>query len=218
MCIGSAVFSWLISLRKTIKPRHLIILLVTACVLLLSLDAMLANRSHGAIEFSYSLNEFQHVRVDDNFLRFAQNIEIVPRFQPHTGLQWLIWVLARPVPRVFWPGKPTGPGFDLSSYLGITASLSCSSIAEWYVAFGWGGVIAAGVLYGKLCSFWGQLLDYELQLAGIGMYGLGILALFISMRSMIELILMSYPLLAWLLMGSQITKRGYVSASTGINA
>jgi hypothetical protein len=207
MCLGSALFSWLVAVRKTIKPRHVVIFVVLAGVMLIIMDAMLANRGRDAVEFSYSKDEFQNVRVDDNFLRFAQNMEIVPQFQPHTGFNWLLWTVARPIPRVLWPGKPISPGFDLSSYLGITASLSCSSIAEWYVAFGWVGVLIAGVLYGRLCRFWAQLLEHTLPYASAGIYGLGILALFISVRSMIELILMSYPLMAWLLIGNHLAKR-----------
>jgi hypothetical protein len=207
MCFCSALFTWLVSKRRTIKPRHIVTGMVLVGALLLIMDAMLVNRGSGAIEFSYSADEFRYVRVDDNFLRFAQNMEIVPRFQPHTGFDWLIWVLARPIPRALWPGKPTSPGFDLSSYLGITASLSCSSIAEWYVAFGWIGVVVAGVLYGTLCRFWGQALEHTRTYAGLGMYGLGTLALFISVRSMIELILMSYPLLAWLIICNYFVKR-----------
>jgi hypothetical protein len=207
MCLGSALFTWMTTIRRTLKIKHVFLILGAAVVILLLMDAMLANRMRGAVEFSYQSDDFHYVRVDDNFLRFAQNMEIVPLYQPHTGFDWLFWVLARPIPRALWPGKPLGPGFDLSSYLGITASLSCSSVAEWYVAFGWTGVVVAGLLYGRLCRFWGQMLDGAFPAASAGLYGLGILALFISVRSMIELILMSYPLLAWLVIGNHIAKR-----------
>jgi hypothetical protein len=207
MCFGSALFTWLVSMRRTIKPKHLVIFVLLVGVALFIMDAMLANRSRGAVEFAFDNGEFHAVRVDDNFLRFAQNIEIVPRFQPHTGFGWIAWLLARPIPRVLWPGKPVSPGFDLSEYLGITASLSCSSAAEWYVAFGWIGVVVGGALYGVLCRFWAQVLERAQTSASVGMYGLGVLALFISVRSMIELILMSYPLLAWLLLGNYIARR-----------
>ena len=207
MCVGSAFFTWLVSIRRTIKPKHVIILLVLLAGTLVLMDAMLANRGRGAIEFSYNSDDLRYVRVDDNFLRFAQNMEIVPRFQPHTGFDWIIWVVARPIPRVLWTGKPTSPPFDLAAYLGITASLTCSSIAEWYVAFGWIGVVVAGALFGVLCRFWAQVLECARTYTSVGMYGLGVLALFISVRSMIELILMSYPLLAWLLIGNHIARR-----------
>jgi hypothetical protein len=207
MCFGSALFTWLVSIRRTIKPRQLLILLGLLAGTLVLLDAMLANRNRGAIEFSYSAGDLHYVRVDDNFLRFAQNMEIVPRFQPHTGFDWIIWVAARPIPRALWPGKPTSAGFDLPAYLGITASLTCSCIAEWYVAFGWIGIVVAGAIYGVLCRFWAQVLERAQTYVSVGMYGLGVLALFISVRSMIELILMSYPLLAWLLIGNHLARR-----------
>jgi hypothetical protein len=207
MCIGSAIFTWLAAVRGAIKLKHVLALVIAAVLLLLVMDMMLATRSRGAIEFSYNLDDFHYVRVDDNFLRFAQDLEIVPKYQPHTGFDWLLWLVVRPVPRALWPGKPMSPGFDLSEYLGISASLSCSSIAEWYVGFGWIGVVVAGLIYGRACRFWAQLLETPLPVASVGTYGLGVLALFISVRSMTELILMSYPLLAWLLIGNQFAKR-----------
>ncbi|MGA2930366.1 MAG: hypothetical protein ABSG43_31150 [Solirubrobacteraceae bacterium] len=68
-------------------------------------------------------------------------------------------------------------------------------------------VVVAGVLYGVLCRFWAQVLERTSTYASVGLYGLGVLALFISVRSMIELMLMGFPLLAWLLIGNYLAKR-----------
>jgi hypothetical protein len=82
----------------------------------------------------------------------------------------------------------------------VTASLSCSSIGEWYGAFGWFGIAFGGYLYGRLSRFWGQLLEIRLPVTSIGIYSIGLMALVISVRSMIELLLMSYPLIAVVLL------------------
>ncbi len=63
-------------------------------------------------------SEYDYLHVDDNFLRLAQVIEIVPAEHPHVGYQQLWFTIVRPVPRVFWPGKPVDPGFDLPSLVG----------------------------------------------------------------------------------------------------
>jgi oligosaccharide repeat unit polymerase len=196
MCLGSAVFTWLCAERKNVRARHLIILAVVTGMALVFMDVMLANRNKGAVAFSYSLDEFHSIRVDDNFLRFSQMLDLIPKQFPYMRFQWVEWVLARPIPRALWPGKPVNPGFDLAAVVGVTASLSCSSIAEWYGAFGWFGIAFGGYLYGRLSRFWGQLLEMPLPVTSIGIYSIGLMALVISVRSMIELLLMSYPLIA----------------------
>ena len=49
------------------------------------------------------------IRVDDNFLRMGQIVEAIPGTYAYTGFHWLLYVVVRPVPRVFWPEKPVDP-------------------------------------------------------------------------------------------------------------
>ena len=77
---------------------------------------MLNIRNVGYEEFAFrGESEYDYLHVDDNFLRLAQVIQIVPAEHPHVGFQQLWFTLVRPVPRVFWPGKPIDAGFDLPS-------------------------------------------------------------------------------------------------------
>ena len=68
-------------------------------------------RLHGVLFSGES--EYDYLHVDDNFLRLAQVIQLVPAQHDYVYLQQLIFTAVRPVPRVFWPGKPIDPGFDL---------------------------------------------------------------------------------------------------------
>lgn len=200
MCVGSAVFAWLCANRDSLRPKRVVALLIVVALSLLTMDLVLANRNRGALEFSYSLDEFQYVRVDDNFLRFAQTLEIIPSQHPYVGFKWLLYVLARPIPRALWPSKPVDPGFSLPEILGMEGvSLSSTSIAEWYMAFGWPGVAIGGLIYGILARFWDQLLEYNLPLTSVAVYGIGLMAMVVSIRGFFELILMSYPLLGWII-------------------
>jgi hypothetical protein len=62
-----------------------------------------------------------------------------------------------------------------------------------------GGLLAValgGYLFGRLAQALTHLLSTTGR-AGLLIYGIGTLALFAGMRSMIELVLMSYGILAW---------------------
>jgi hypothetical protein len=128
----------------------------------------------------------------------SQVIEIVPADHPHVGLQQLWFTAVRPVPRVFWPGKPVDPGFDLPSIVGLKGvSLSTSIIGEWYLSFGWIAVVFGGWLHGRLARTANVLRDDPQYRANPIVYGLSVMVLVCGMRSMLELVLMSYALVAW---------------------
>ena len=48
-------------------------------------------------------SDYDYLHVDDNYLRLAQVIEIVPAEHPYVNFQQLWFTIVRPVPRVFWP-------------------------------------------------------------------------------------------------------------------
>ena len=127
--------------------------------------------------------------VDNNLRSFAELAFFVPAKHPYVYQDYFIWVMIRPIPRVLWPGKPEGPGFDLPKSMGQQGvSLSVTLIGELYMAGGLLCVLLGGCLYG---------LDTERTAGSLLSYGLATLALFAGMRSGIELVLMLYPLLAW---------------------
>jgi oligosaccharide repeat unit polymerase len=197
--IGSAVVTWVCMRRSSLRAFHLAILLCLAGIMLLLFDSMLTNRDRGFGQFSFNVNEVPGIRVDNNFLFMGHVADIFPRTYPHLGFQWITFVLVRPVPRILWPDKPVDPGFDLAIYLrerGVT--YSCSVIGEWYMAFGWLGVFIGGLGFGYAARSWSQLLDHDVPVAGIGLYGLGLMSFIVGVRSFYEVVLMNYPLLCWL--------------------
>ena len=100
---------------------------------------MLNIRNLGYEEFAFrGESEYDYLHVDDNFLRLAQVIELVPAEYPYLQFGQVWFTIIRPIPRVLWPGKPVDPGFDLPTALGMKGvSLSMSIIGEWYLSFGW---------------------------------------------------------------------------------
>jgi oligosaccharide repeat unit polymerase len=198
---GSAFAVWFLTANPP-RLKHVLVTAGLVGMLLVFMQLMLIYRNMGVGEALATggevLDEPDYLHVDDNFLRVCQLVNIIPERHPHVGWRWVVWVLVRPVPRVFWPGKPMDPGFDLPTYLGQSGvSLSTSVIGELYMAFGLFGCAVGGWVMGRI-AVW--LKDFPERFGTPGalvLFGSGLLALFAGMRSGIELILMSYASLAW---------------------
>ncbi len=201
---GAAMVTFVLAARK-VRLRHFIVVGGATVALLWVLSFMLDYRNVGyraALSADsaglVSRGERAHYHIDDNFLRLAQIIHYVPNYHPYVYHKYVIWVAVRPIPRVLWPGKPVNPGFDLPAILGMEGvSLSCSVVGE---LFGSGGLIAVcfgGWLFGRLAGTANQLLVGRLTASSVVLYSVALLALFSGIRSMLDLVLMSYPILAW---------------------
>ncbi|MEY4094562.1 MAG: hypothetical protein RLZZ53_1761 [Acidobacteriota bacterium] len=197
--VGAAILVWIQS-QKSINVRKLTLAGIAALTLLAGMQFMLNIRTVGYQEFTLRGGEaeYDYLHVDDNFLRLAQVIELVPSAHPHVGFAQLWFTMVRPVPRVFWPDKPLNPGFDLPTIVGMKGvSLSTSIIGEWYLSFGWFGVVFGGWLHGRLARTANLLREKEEYQTNPIAYGLAVMVLVSGMRSMLELVLMSYALVAW---------------------
>ena len=160
---------------------------------------MLNIRGQGYEAFAFrGESEYDYLHVDDNYLRLAQVIQIVPAELPFVEHRQIWFTIVRPVPRVFWPAKPVDPGFDLPAIVGMKGvSLSTSIIGEWYITFGWIAVILGGWLHGRLSRTVNQLREAEIYKTNPIVYGLAVMVLVSGMRSMQDLVIMSYALVAW---------------------
>lgn len=209
--VGAALFTWGCGNRGRLRFTSALGAVVVTIALLGGMQFLFASRDEGWAEYVYEAPGSAVIRVDDNFLRLAQTIEAVPQDHPHIGFQWMWYVVVRPVPRILWPGKPTEPGFSLPEYLGLeSVSLSTSVIGEWYLAFGWPGVLLGGLLFGVLGRTWSQVLEEAVTVKALGFYGFGVMSLFIGIRSMIEVILLCYPLIFWILADRLVGSRSVV--------
>ena len=77
-------------------------------------------------------------------------------------------------------------------------TLSATVVAEWYVSGGLIAVFLGGLLYGQIARAASLLWALTNRDVGRLLYGVMAMALFAGVRSMIDLILMSYMVLAWL--------------------
>jgi hypothetical protein len=151
----------------------------------------------------------EHLHVDDNFLRLAQLISFYPNKVDYVYHQTLFHALTLPIPRVLWPGKPTGPGFDLPSLLGLEGvSLSCSIVGELWVSFGLIAVAMGGWILGRIGGMWNKILLLPTGTSRALMYGLGLMALFAGLRSVQAMVQMSYIVVAWIAITALLPKSG----------
>jgi len=196
--VGAAIIVW-IQAQDVLRVRRLTIAAAATVGLLAAMQFMLNIRSVGYEEFAFrGESDYDYFHVDDNFLRLGQVIELVPAEHPHVNFRQITFTLVRPVPRVFWPNKPVDPGFDLPTAVGLKGvSLSMSIIGEWYLSFGWFGIIIGGWLHGRLARTANVLRENPLYRGNPIVYGLAVMVLVSGMRSMLELVLMSYALVAW---------------------
>jgi oligosaccharide repeat unit polymerase len=206
--VGVALIFWIVVQDSRLKVKHAFAALVTMLALLLAMQVMLQYRNVGlTVAMSdpsigaddSPANEYLH--VDDNFYRLCQVIQLIPNTHPYVYHGYLLYAVVRPIPRVLWPDKPVDAGFDLTRAVGDReVSYSCSVIGELYMSFGFFAVALGGWLYGRFAALVNGMLA---QSAGVGVvviYSIGVMALFSGMRSMLELVLVSYVIVAWVVL------------------
>lgn len=203
--VGSALIAWLL-LQSRIRLKVAVAALIVVACLLVLMEVMLQYRSVGLSAYGEKLEpepEGVLLRVDDNILRLFQITKLFPDVHPYVNLGPVIYALVRPVPRLFWEGKPVDPGYDLAALVGEEGvSLTHSVVGEFYAMHGLSVVLMGGIFFGRLANMWNKLLTLD---GGVGKsltYGLGIMALFAALRSMQDLVIMSYGLLAWFVLAS----------------
>jgi hypothetical protein len=207
---GMALVLWVLDQRQ-LRVKHWLLTAVTIVALLAALQIMLEYRNVGlgalvgntdatmnSRREKSQLLEMEHLRVDDNFYRLCQIIQLIPQSHPFVYHKYVLYVMVRPVPRVFWPEKPVDPGFDLPTALGVEGvSYSYSVIGELYMSLGLLGIALGGWFYGRVAAMASGLLKRTTTQGALVIYSIIVMALFSGMRSILELILVSYVVLAW---------------------
>lgn len=206
--VGVALIFWILVQDSRLKVKHAVAAMLTMAALLLAMQVMLQYRNVG---FTVALsdptvaaddtpaNEYLH--VDDNFYRLCQVIQLIPSTHPYVYHGYLMYAVVRPIPRVLWPDKPVDAGFDLTRAVGDReVSYSCSVIGELYMSLGFFGIAIGGWVYGRFAALVNGMLTQSAGLGVVVIYSIGVMALFSGMRSMLELVLVSYVIVAWVVL------------------
>lgn len=200
---GMGLILYMLS-QQPLRKRHMAAVAIAVAALLGFMQLMLDYRGVGLgalleKEPTETITKQGYLHVDDNIYRFCQIIELIPRSHPHVYHRYAVWILIRPVPRVFWPGKPVDPGFDLPRALGVEGvSYSSSVMGELYISGGLFAITLGGWLYGRLAGMATRLLTQKWTFGAYIIYSVMVMALFAGVRSMLDLMLISYVALAWI--------------------
>lgn len=208
VAVGAGILCWVMGADR-IRAGALVGVSIASAGLLYLLQVILLQRGIGYLEKADDPAGWSRLHIDDNILRLAQAIEIVPAEHPYVHFQQILYILVRPIPRLFWPGKPTDPGFDLSSLVGSQGvSLSMSMIGESYIAFGFAGIVAAGLVFGVLCGLVNQMVRMRRPDANPALVPISLMVLFVGIRSLQDLVIMSYAVLSWLVVSAIANRLG----------
>jgi len=198
---GSAAITYMVAKRNNLQLKHFVVigLLSAGVLVLLDMQLQFRNRGYANMFEKYDVEQFEKVKVDDNFLRIVQIVEFVPEIHPYSGTQYIVWAFGRPIPRFFWSSKPVGPGFDIANLAGeVGVSLSMTVVGESYASYGIVMVILVGIFFGIVSGTLNQLLYADLSAMGYSLYALGLMALVGGVRSLADLIVFSYAFLGLL--------------------
>lgn len=224
---GAGILVWLL-MQRQFAFRQMAWLGAWVLLLLALLQAMIVyRRSEGGVFEAFSGDEqttaiFESggLRVDQNFASLGRLTAIVPEQKPYVGMKPIVYTLVRPIPRYFWPDKPDDKGIRLAQELQLRVSfnhtVTTSVIGDWYLVAGAPTVALGGALTGMLARLASSLLLAAYTLRRRLMYALAVMSLFVSLRAMHEIVVMSYPLLAFVLIVGirRMLRRGAPAAAS----
>jgi hypothetical protein len=187
--------------KPSVRLRQVVAVGVPALVaLIVGMYVMLAFRTVGLANYSFSDETFGSVFVDRNLVVIARLTEVFPT--THAYLGWEVpWnALIRPIPRALWPGKPEGLSYGIEEALNVDGSsitLASTFVGEAYMSGGVLAVLVAGLLFGIFASLWNRLGSDISSPHRQLLFASGFLAASIVMRSMLWAIPAILPTIAF---------------------
>jgi hypothetical protein len=184
--------------KPQLNLRHVLIFgTIMLALLFAGMILMLQFRTVGLGEFS-SIEEAGSLYIDLDIVNISRLTSKFPDAYDYLGLEIPITALIRPVPRVLWPGKPTGLSVPIETALGSGEGLtvSCTYVGEAYMAGGILAVLAISLLFGAAAEVWNRVgLSSDRQLNQI-IYVSGFVCAAIAMRSILSIAPLMLPTIA----------------------
>ncbi|MDZ4401075.1 hypothetical protein [Prosthecobacter sp.] len=221
VCLGAALLYWIMD-QKKINPVKLLVAGGSLAALVWIMQMMVLTRGVGMGQVgletagraaAYSLQGYKvggtgmaGIHVDDNILRLAQAVQIIPDKLDYVYHQLIAYTLVRPIPRVLWANKPEDPGFSLQKLMNAQASLTFTIVGEFWISWGYLAVILGGWLYGRLATLSSPLFWAAPETMAPMFYGYITMTLFVGYRSMVEVLLFSYAMMGWWLVTWVLSK------------
>jgi oligosaccharide repeat unit polymerase len=165
---------------------------------------MLQFRNVGLGELPSTADSSEAFFIDLDIVNIARLTDKFPDGYDYLGLEVPFNALVRPIPRILWPGKPTGLSVPIETALdvgeGEGGTLSCTYVGEAYMAGGFLAVLAISLLFGAAAEMWNRVgLNSNQQFNQI-VYVSGFLCAAMTARSMLGMVPLMLPTLAlWML-------------------
>jgi oligosaccharide repeat unit polymerase len=135
--------------------------------------------------------------VDYNLWSIGLLVDAFPQKHEFIGSEVLTWALVKPIPRVFWPGKPLGLSVSIEEIVGAQGwTVAATYLGEAYMMAGTTGVIGVSLGFGMLCAWWNRLAIQRQSDYAMLVFALGFFVLAVSMRSMFWLTTTALPIVA----------------------
>jgi hypothetical protein len=149
-----------------------------------------------------SIAEPGFLLIDWNIVSISRLTSKFPDRYDYLGLEIPVNALIRPIPRVLWPGKPTGLSVPIETALDAVegGTVSCTYVGEAYMAGGLLAVLAISLLFGAAAEMWNRVGLTSKQQFNQIVYVSGFLCAAMAARSMLSMVPLMLPTLAlWIL-------------------
>jgi hypothetical protein len=137
-------------------------------------------------------------------VNIANLTNVFPDAVDYLGLEIPYQSIIKPIPRALWPGKPEGLSTSIEAALGSfdgVTTLACTFAGEAYMAFGFVGVLIAGLFFGATAGWWNQIGQNRDSSFSQILYASGFLCAAMAMRSLLVMVPFMLPTLAMWVIG-----------------
>jgi oligosaccharide repeat unit polymerase len=208
-----AMFGAYVLSKPDLQLKRLLIIGIPLGALLLFVSTlMLEFRASGITALTNEERHYNTLYIDHNLVNISNLTNVFPDVVDYLGLEIPFQSIIKPIPRALWPGKPEGLSMSIEAALGSfdgVTTLACTFAGEAYMAFGFGGVLIAGLIFGAAAGWWNRVgQDRNSSFSQI-LYASGFLCAAMSMRSLLTMVPFMLPTLAmwvigkyWLLPGA----------------
>ena len=197
--------SYVLSRPDLNLKRLLMVGIPLAAMLLFVSTLMLELRSAGGIRsLGNDERQYNTLYIDHNVVNISNLTNVFPDTFDYLGLEIPYQSIIKPIPRALWPGKPEGLSTSIEAALGSfdgVTTLACTFAGEAFMAFGFVGVLIAGLFFGAAAGWWNQVGRNRDSSFSQILYASGFLCAAMSMRSLLTMVPFMLPTVAMWVIG-----------------
>jgi oligosaccharide repeat unit polymerase len=191
--------------KPDLKLKPLLIMgFPIAGILLFATTLMLEFRTLGGVfAFDFEDRRYDTLYIDHAIINVSKLTKVFPDAVDFLGQEIPYQTIIKPIPRALWPGKPEGLSTGIEEAVGVTdgTTISCTFVGEAYMAFGFIGVLVAGLMFGAVGALWNRVGQHPSSSFFQVVYASGFLCAAMAMRSILGMVPYMLPTFALWLFG-----------------